>query len=323
MINTRSRAVNQQPQYPAPISCDNQITRGLVHSWGLNVLDWLSAYDSAGNAHGVFGNGIPATTHGNQWKLGPEGWYINFDDSGTGTTTSKHLRLGSSSGSGSPGSQAFSILARINYASLISTPTIYGCTGGGIQFRIAWSGELELLCSQVVSLGTSTGKVQTNTDINVAVTFDGNELSFYINGIPSGTVIRPYSGFDLSQQYYLGSRGIQDEMVENLSRIYRLDIWNRSLSSAEVKAWSDNPWQIYKNRSAVLASPVAVGSKMTPALYVNAQGQIVQSPGGLGNVRPLVLYQGQMRIRLASEGIPLVLDQGKLRTLASDETLLI
>jgi hypothetical protein len=70
--------------------------------------------------------------------------------------------------------------------------------------------------------------------------------------------------------------------------------------------------------------PVSSSSSSRRALIL-ALGQLKEVPDNLlgTGLKPLVLVQGQVQERVASEGTPLILDQGQLRTLAANETLLI
>ena len=49
--------------------------------------------------------------------------------------------------------------------------------------------------------------------------------------------------------------------------------------------------------------------------------QITDAEKGTGE-KPLVLINGVLKQRVASEGVPVILDNGKLRTLGTNETLL-
>lgn len=68
---------------------------------------------------------------------------------------------------------------------------------------------------------------------------------------------------------------------------------------------------------------LAVGASSRALLFQTGQlKQITDAELSTGK-KPLVLLDGQIKERAASEGIPIVYDAGGLRTLASNETLLI
>ena len=241
------RGMRYQPQGAARLSATNPLVPGLVHSWGgVNAAGPLAVRDMAGRANGVFGSGTSGSPSGNSWRVGPGGYYLNFDDSGTGITTSVNLKVGDSAGSGSTGSQVFSVVGRIRVPAFTSAAaTIYGSVPGGIQVRVGGTGQIELIKEQTVVVGTSTTSITAGVDVDVAVCYDGTTASFYINGLPAGSVVNPQT-FTLNGQYCLGYAEVVNERVLNGTRIYRLDVWNRALPAAQVKSWSDNRWQIFE-----------------------------------------------------------------------------
>lgn len=250
----------QQPQQAVPVDSGNPLVRGLVHSWGLNVLGALSAHDAAGNARGAFGAGTSGNPSGNSWGIGPSGFYLNFDDTGTGATASVALAVGNAAGSGSPGSNIWSFVARVRlpaYGFNNGSGTVgvlYGSYVNGIEFRVNSTGKLELLRQGALLMGTSTGTVPLNVDCDLGVSFNGSAIQFYINGVPAGSATSAQT-FLLNMQYYLGY-GPQatgnPERIPNGTRIYRADVWNRVVTASEFAAWSANPWQVYKAPAARL-----------------------------------------------------------------------
>jgi hypothetical protein len=95
-------------------------------------------------------------------------------------------------------------------------------------------------------------------------------------------------------------------------------------TAAEIKAFSANPWQLFKNPSnlPLMAALMQSGGIPRKALYFdNANDLIRQSSGGL-NVNPLVLVNGVLRPRSSNE-TPVVLVNGQLRLLAPGETLVL
>lgn len=118
---------------------------------------------------------------------------------------------------------------------------------------------------------------------------------------------------------WLGRAGTSGTQIIMLSLA-----WDRALSPDEIRSMADDPWQIMKQRTLPVYTQSIQGviAKIRAALYMGGQGYVMQSPGGL-SVKPLVLVNGSVRQRVASEGIPLVLDEGVVRTIAADETLQI
>ena len=87
------------------------------------------------------------------------------------------------------------------------------------------------------------------SDVDIVVTYNNGDIRFYVMGVLAGSA-NNVQLFNVSTQYYLGSSAFQgngsDERMANGGRIYKADVWNRAISPAEVKAWAENPWQIFK-----------------------------------------------------------------------------
>ena len=233
-----------QPIGAPRLARTNPLLRGMRHSWGTNVAGPGVAYDAVGRANGTFGVGIPSTTSGNQWVAGPNGYYLNYDDAGTGTVNSVTMMVGDANGSGSPGSNTFAFAFRCRLGALQNGIAIYGSSIGGIELQISAAGKIELVKQQVAALGASSGAVSAGVDVDIGISYDGNTVNYYINGAPAGSSSSSQT-FNLAAQYFLGAAG-NGERLPNGSRIYRLDIWDRPLVASEFKAWSANPWQIYE-----------------------------------------------------------------------------
>lgn len=286
---------NQQPQQATQLDTSNPLARGLVHSWGLNVRGSLLAYDSAGKALGVFGSGTAGNPSGNTWVISPFGYCINYFDGGTGTVDSVALAVGDANGSGSPGSNAFSFIAKVRLSALTGSNALYASESGGIEIRINESGKINLLKQQTADMGSSTGAIMAGVDCDVGVSYDGSTVNFYITGIPAGTSSSSQT-FNLARQYFLGyAKGTSPlERIANGGRIYRADVWNRPLAPAEFKAWSENPWQVYKappRRMLIVASAAPAGN--TYALPA-AQGSyaITGNPASLRVARKVAASTG-------------------------------
>jgi len=245
-----------QPIGAPRLARTNPLLRGMRHSWGTNVAGPGVAYDAIGRANGAFGVGIPSTTSGNQWVAGPGGYYLNYDDAGTGTVNSVTMTVGDVNGSGSPGANTFSLAFRCRLGALQNGIAIYGSSIGGIEVQISAAGKIELVKQQVAALGASSGAVSAGVDVDIGISYDGNTVNYYINGAPAGSSSSAQT-FNLAAQYFLGAAG-NGERLPNGSRIYRLDIWDRPLVAGEFKAWSNNPWQIYEGPSDDDDQPAAL-----------------------------------------------------------------
>lgn len=71
---------------------------------------------------------------------------------------------------------------------IISAHTIHGSpTAGALQLRVNTSGNLELLKSNVASIGTSSGTLTAGTAATEAAQYDGTNFTFWLNGSTSGT----------------------------------------------------------------------------------------------------------------------------------------
>jgi len=268
-----------QPSGALRLARTNPLLRGMRHSWGTNVAGPGVAYDAVGRANGAFGVGIPSTTSGNQWAAGARGYYLNYDDAGTGTVSSVSMTVGDSNGSGSPGSSVFSFAARIRLGSLQSGMAIYGSYAGGIEIQISSAGKIELVKQQTAALGASTGSIAAGVDVDIGIAYDGSTVSYYINGVPAGSSSNAQT-FNLAAQYFLGAAG-NGERLSNGSRIYRTDIWDRALTAGEFRAWSSNPWQIYDAASedddALLAAAADTALSGMAAAVAAAAGALTTS----------------------------------------------
>ena len=83
---------------------------------------------------------------------------------------------------------------------------------------------------------SSTGTVNLNTWSHVAVTYDGSNRTFYINGVMSGSYAS--SGHNiLAGEFKIGSTASDESFKGSLDEVM---IFNRALSSSEIKALYDS-----------------------------------------------------------------------------------
>jgi hypothetical protein len=228
-------------QPPAGVRAD--LSKGVSHLWALPN-GARGVIDSAGFANGVFGSGTGGTT-GNAWVIGPSGWEIKFDNTGTGTTASTKLLIGDSTGSAAPKSTRWTFEFDLYLGSLGTTQAIFGCaSAGGIEIRITTTGAIELLKEAIALIGTSSVLLAANTRYKIAVTYDGSNAAFYVNGQPVGTATSAQT-FTHSQ-YALGwAAGAGIEYLDNGSRLGRVVITERVLSAGEIADRYATPWQIF------------------------------------------------------------------------------
>lgn len=158
--------------------------------------------------------------------------------------------------------------------------------------------------------------------------FDGNDRSVDV------VVIRQI--YNEEQALFLN--GVKDPAVGNFigstltlrafgnysggpfNETYMLLMWDRALSDMEIKSISDNPYQIFLDSPRfidVVAADIPVLYRAGLGLY---NGAVVELNPGSGH-KPLVLLNNRIQERVSDEGIPLILDQGDLRTLLPGETL--
>jgi hypothetical protein len=99
--------------------------------------------------------------------------------------------------------------------------------------------------------------------------------------------------------------------------------WNRTLTDAEQLSLADNPWQLFMpGLRRVFVPGVQVSTQRALIMIGGQVQQIVDALVG-SNQKPLVMYQGYIRERTTIEGTPLILENGRLRTLNPNEALLI
>ncbi len=98
----------------------------------------------------------------------------------------------------------------------------------------------------------------------------------------------------------------------------------RSLSENQVKRFSENPWQILLDPDEDEEALLAAVAKTKRALTLTSGNlsEVTDAQVGTGK-KFAVLVGGVIQQRVTSEGLPIVIAQGQLRTLASDETLII
>jgi hypothetical protein len=295
-------AMRYQPQGAGRLNAGNALTRGLVHAWSTNAGLANGIVDLAGKADGVFGSGTSGNPSGNKWLLGPDGYYVAFNDAGTGTVNSVFVKVGDANGSGSPGSQTFSLAFRARIGALGSGQAIYGAgSAGGVEVQIDSAGKITLVKQQTASLGASTGSITAGVDVSIGISYDGATVNYYINGAPAGSSSSAQS-FVLAAQYYLGAAGSTGERLPNGSRIYSACVWNRVLSAAELRSWGANPWQIFDD-TARAATFIAAASGTSATAGTALAGPAIASASGSGSLSTAIKLTGVANAQVTCTGI--------------------
>jgi len=197
----------------------SSLLTGIVSYYKFDENTGSSVGDAAGANTGTW-NG----TLGSQWTTGKINSGGNFDG------TDNSISLGSDT---SLAISIFTFACWINIPSFTGTGAII-CSNiggnGGYEFRYNTSSKIELLKSNVISIGASTGTISINTWTHVAITYDasGNYI-FYINGSSSGSGTNLQS-FSLSN-YYIGRQNVNEWFNGKLDEF---GIWSRVLTSSEV-----------------------------------------------------------------------------------------
>jgi len=133
----------------------------------------------------------------------------------------------------------------------------------------------------------------------------------------TGTPVTPTVSIALR----VGSRQTGTQLW-NTGGLMLVVVWVRALTDAEMVSLADNPWQLFKASSRRMWIPNTTATQRA-LIMVGAQiTQIVDALVGTNN-KPLVLYMGRIQQRVADEGVPLVLVNGNIRTLAANETLIL
>lgn len=99
-----------------------------------------------------------------------------------------------------------------------------------------------------------------------------------------------------------------------------------SISDSAANKLAGNPWQIFKQSPKRIPVSNAIAQSITyrrAILWgIYGMAEITNAQLSLG-FKPLVLYNGQIKERVATEGVPIIMINGNLQTLASSDTLQI
>lgn len=147
-------------------------------------------------------------------------------------------------------------------------------------------------------------------------------MVLYVNGVKvaskaigTGTMPEPYNSLNFFMYHADSSGGSSNPATQPYLNV----VYDRALSEPEAVQLMLNPWQVFviPDDESELDFVRQVQGQLRKALYMNGLGYIMQSTSL--PAKPLVLLNGRLRERIASEGLPVVLRDGRLVTLAPGE----
>jgi hypothetical protein len=119
------------------------------------------------------------------------------------------------------------------------THAVWGTATNGIQMIINGSGQLWVLKTGAVDMGTSTGTLTAGRYHHCGVSYDGATLRFYIDGKPAGTA-------SSAQTFSHGRLQVGDDgnsaFALNDANMLSLYIWKRVLSAADFQTLAIDPY---------------------------------------------------------------------------------
>lgn len=307
------RVWTQQPQVAVP-AANGQIPRP-AHLWALNVAGARQLKDSAGAGDGVFGSGTGGTT-GDSWNVGPDGYYIVKDDSGTGSANSGNLAVGNSTGSGGPTGNVISFAGRIRIASGTVAQTIYCGGAASVQFVVTSANKLQLVKTATAVIGTSNTALTNGVDYDVGFSYDGSTVTFYLNGVADGSTTSAQTFTHSSQYYLFYNPATAGEWLTNGSRFYRAAVWNSALPAAAFRSLVGNGfWKLFGKRS----NPIFVGLQAASTVVTTTGDSSVTLPftGTSVAVAPIVgTSTGTLSLTPVSAAVVKVFGAGASQTIA-------
>ena len=245
---------------------------GLGHAWttfglGGDGPGAIAVHDAGPlRANGLFGTGSPSTATGNTNHLTPYGYAVHFDDSGTGTSASKRIDVGNSSGSGAPRGSVFSFIAFVSFGAT-GTQYIYSTNSanGGARWQLNASTQLNLVKPGTADMGSGSTSLSANKFYVVGTTYDGSTIRFYVNGNADGTSSN-------TQTFTHGQASIGDQTapgyLSNGSDLMALLQFDVALSAVEMRAYSDNIWRIFQRREPLYVNTVGAPAVSARPLFI-------------------------------------------------------
>jgi hypothetical protein len=172
---------------------------------------------------------------------------------------------------------------------------------------------------------TGSGIVVNDTLPHVIIyTYDGTNWRGYLDGVEKFSVTRTFSLFGLAGTASGFIGGATATTGVSNATYYLHARFSAGLPRTAALRLSANPWQMFKPQlRRIWAAGMAQATTRRALIISNGQiTQIVDALVGT-NQKPLVLYLGKVQQQVASEGVPIVIVNGVIRTLASNETLIL
>ena len=178
----------------------------------------------------------------------------------------------------------------------------------------------DFLASPLANIGAADASVPAT----LVLTVGGGVARLYVNGRLAGS--GNYGGdIDYSrtdQGLVIFSSG---DVVSNFrGLLYSAGVIDGVMSPEAAEDFSQNPWQLFKSEpSRIYSFPSEI--KVSVRSIILEAGALTVLPIGQEGTgkKPIVLLDGNLKERVGSEGIPVVLENGDLRTVEPHETLVI
>jgi hypothetical protein len=230
-----------QPQLQAGIDWGNPLANGLISFWtpaGLIKTTSASAPSGGARVGGIYGAGV----------------LLNG--------TSESLALGAGALSAPTGTR----IALIKVGSASGTRNISAMGTGGTGFRLNGT-SIEIVNTLVASIHAATSAVSSGEVCSVAIGYTAFNTAIYKNGKVLSAQTTNTTPSLASTADYIGQTGASSQYFDGV--IYAHLSFNRKLRDAEIKALSDNPWQILQptNRSIWSFNVAAVGTVSNAPRY--------------------------------------------------------
>lgn len=250
-----------KPDGPIALNRSNGITRGLVGAWPLNEHGALIARDYSGfRAHGV-NNGAPSV-------IRPAGRAVSFATAGQWISVPDRPWLKPTAAiticawfpflsAGSDGAICGKVTTAFSYSIHVNG----GNQSFDFQYNVAGS---TIVLNDRPSAAGGLDKYK-NTDVFMCAVYDGAQARIYINGILSPNANAASGSLAVSTDPFgIGARGGDGSNQCNFP-IYQILLFNRAVTSQEIKSLNASPSQLYqsgprKGRAPAVAAPPSPNS---------------------------------------------------------------
>ena len=243
--------------------------------WRLAESSGTAATDQTGNHPGVYENGP---------SLGQPGAINGSPNTAVGFDgTNDQLRVPNAAGLNSP--SAFSIEAWMKPAQLPSYTATIARKSGQYLLRLRYDGALQLRVTKNGSdteLRTAKGLVAASPDTwyHVVVTYDGSELTIWVNGVASGSLSIAAPLDTSSNALIFASSGGYDWFNGTLDE---LAVYDTALSPERIAAHFDRAYEVDDRAPAVSLKTPTAGSTMEAA--TNFGGKAGTTPGDRSDIK--------------------------------------